>query len=358
MMPREMRLDPHRLKNAYHRFSEYHQASDEEANIFAQCLLRADERGHTTQGIGLLPYLHELFEAKTMAFGRPLVIIREHVSTALVNGQQGVGQVIGTRAMDLAIDKARHSGVGFVSVRKSSDYGMAANYAIRAMEHGMIGITMSTGPLLVAPWGGRDALFCTNPISIAAPAHKRNSIVIDMATSANSMGKVVLAARDNQKLHGQEVVDGEGIYTDNPLRVIQNVMDRESPMSGALLPAGPKGFGMLLMVDLLSNLLSGERTWEDEDVTANTSRPAYYSQTYIAISIDHFQDYTQFTQSMDRMIDVLTSARTAEGFERIRLHGDDAAEKMRESQTKGVLIRDEEWAMVNHLFKRLGLSLP
>jgi len=352
-----MRIESERLRRIYEDFARSYGASDEEAGIFARCLLRADLRGHQTQGIGLLPYVSELFDTGTMYFGRPMEIVRETVATALVDGHRGVGQVVATRAMDIAIEKARNVGIGFVTVRRSSDYGMAANYALQALDHGMIGISMSTGPILVAPWGGRDARFCTNPIALAVPAGDCDPIVIDMATSANSMGAVVLAARDGELLPGLDVVDADGIYTNDPRRVILDAMDRESRMSGALLPAGPKGFGMLLLVELLSALLSGERSWENEAPDATRNRAAFYGQTFIAIAIEHFAEPGLFAASAGRMIRNLTGSRPAQGFEKVRMPGEGAAVKEREYRQKGILIRDEEWQMVERMAARRGIDV-
>lgn len=352
-----MLVTPDRLHDLYAGIARCHGASDDEAAIFADGLLRADLRGHHTQGIGLLPYLDELFGAGVMHFGRPIAIERESAATALIDGHGGCGHVVGRKAMDIAIDKAAREGIGFVTVRRSGDYGMAAGYALQALERGMIGISMSTGPLLVAPWGGRDAYFCTNPLAIAVPSGECDPIVIDMATSAGSMGKVVLAARDGKRLEEKAVVDGDGVYTDDPLRVILNVMDRESRMSGALLPAGPKGFGMVLMVELLSALLSGERDWQGERPADPTGRAAYYAHTFIAISVAHFQDPAAFAASADRMIAALSGSRPARGFDAVRLPGGGAAATEREYRANGILLRDEEWAMVEQLALRRGITL-
>jgi L-2-hydroxycarboxylate dehydrogenase (NAD+) len=298
----------------------------------------------------------ELLAEGEMVFGRPLETVRESAATALLDGHRGVGHVIGSRAMALAMEKARAVGIGFVAVRGSSDYAMASTYVLQAVEAGLIGLSMSTGPIIVAPWGGRDARFCTNPIALGVPAGRRDPIVIDMATSAYSMGPVVRAARDALRLDSPGVVDAEGRYSDDPASVILDVMARESRMAGALLPAGPKGFGWLLLVELLAGLLSGERTWEDERPATSEDRPAHYGQTFVAIDIASFQDPEAFAAAADRMIDTLTGARPAEGFERIRVHGEEAAAEERRRRKEGIPVRDEEWEMVERLADRLGIA--
>ena len=352
-----MRIQEEKLRRVYQQFATKLGANAEEANIFATCLLRADIRGHTTQGLGLLPYLIELFDDGVMEFGRSPEIVRDNPGSALIDGKRGVGQVTGTFAMDLAIEKAEKCGIGFISMRGGADYGMASNYAIQAMEQGMIGISMSTGPILVAPWGGRDAWFCTNPISLAVPAGNCDPIVIDMATSANSMGKTVLAARDGKTLAGKELVDAEGQYTDDPLRVIRDPLNRESSMSGALLPAGHKGFGMVLIVELLGSLLSGERSWENEKPSDGVNRAAFYGQTFIAIDIAKFLDPAEFAAAADRMVETLTTSRPAQGFDRVRLPGGKAAEALRDNKANGIYMRDEEWQMVLDVADRIDIKI-
>lgn len=355
-----MRIPATRLRALYEGLAAAHGADADEARLFADCLLEADLRGHQTQGLGLLPYMDELFAAGISRFGAPFQVVHDSPAAALVDGHGGSGHVTSARAMDMAIDKARTCGIGFVTTRNSGDCGMVASYALRAVAEGMIGLAMSTGPLLVAPWGGREAQFCTNPLSLAVPAGGADPIVIDMATSAYSMGKVVLAARDGARLDGPWLVDAAGAYTDDPQRVVLNPLDRESPMRGALLPAGPKGFGMLLMVDILSALLSGERDWAQEAParpgTDTRDRPAHYSQTLVAISVRHFQDPGAFAAAAERMVQTLTQAPPAEGFSAVRLPGGGAGARKAEGLAQGVAVRPEEWEMALAVARRHGFD--
>lgn len=337
-----MIVAPADLEALYRRVAERHGAATDEAALFASALLRADLRDHTTQGIGLLPYLDEQLAAGNMAFGRPLETVRESAATAVLDAHGGIGQVTGARAMALAVSKAHEAGVGLVTVRRSGDFSMASAYVLQALDAGLAGLAMSTGPILVAPWGGRDARFCTNPLAFGVPAGEQDPIVIDMATSAYSMGAVVLAARDGELLDGAAVVDADGRYSTDPATVVLDVMARESRLAGALLPAGPKGFGALLLVELLAGLLSGERTWEDE-------RHAHYGQTFVAIDPAHLGDPRELAAAADRMIETLTGAQPAHGFDAVRLPGGNAAVEERRRREHGVPVRDEEWEMAARL---------
>lgn len=354
-----MRVAAPDLHNLYCALARSHGANESDAALFADCLLDADMRNHQTQGIGLLPYMDELFGAGIARFGAPFEILRDSPATALVDAHAGPGHVASARGMDLAIGKALNAGIGMVTIRNSGDCGMVASYALRAEAQGMIGIAMSTGPLLVAPWGGRDVQFCTNPFSVAVPAGAKDPVVIDMATSACSMGKVVLAARDGLRLDGPWLVDAEGNYTDDPQRVILNPMDRESPMKGALLPSGPKGFGMLLMVDMLAALLSGERDWSESAASGATDtreRPAHYAQTLIAISIAHFQAPEVFAAAAERMVETLVAQSPANGFAAVRMPGGGAGARRADWLANGVEVRPEEWEMAMEVAQRRGFA--
>lgn len=352
-----MRIEIKKLKALYASFATAHGASAEEAGMFAHTYINADLRGHSTQGLGLLPYTDGLLNDKVMQFGQPFEIVRQNLATAAVDGHNGVGNVVATRAMEIAISKAKAAGVGLVTARNAGDFGMASNYTIQALEAEMIGISMGTGPLLTAPWGGSEPYFCTNPISFAMPSGNEDPIVIDMATSAVSMGNVVLSARDGHKLSGQHVVDSAGRYTDEPLNVILDVMARESKMNGALLPDGVKGFGLMLIVELLAGLLSGVRNWENEVPATSEARPGFHGQAFIAISTDNFLDPKALADSADRMINTLLASRPAIGFDKVRLPGGASAQKLRDNMKNGVYVREEEWKMALEVTERLGLTV-
>jgi LDH2 family malate/lactate/ureidoglycolate dehydrogenase len=361
-----VRVPVDRLRAIYAAVARAHGADGDEQAIFADCLLRADFRGHPTQGVGLLAYLDELFEGGTMHFGGRLSILSESASAAALDGGGNSGHLNATRAMRMAIAKAKETGIGYVTVRNTGDCGMAANYSVQAVEAGLVGIAMATGPVLVAPWGGREAQFCTNPISLAVPAGAREPIVIDMATSAESMGSTVLAARDKRRLSGLHVVTADGEYTDDAGRVILDALDRESKMAGALLPAGPKGFGMVLMVELLSALMSGER-WGPEGAETvagadradkKRGRSAHYAHALIAISVEHFMPRARFLAAVDRMVETLVSSPPAKGFDAVRLPGQGTRAREADYRAKGVPVRPEEWAQVERVVLARRIAVP
>ena len=163
-------------------------AQGEEAEVYARCFVRADLLGKETQGIAAIPLVYPWVEAGAIQFGRSLTTVREGPSFALVDGNSGPGQVVATRAMAIAIDKARENTVGCVWVRNANDFTLATAYAEMALEHDYFGLAMSNGVPLVAAWGGRDPIFNTNPMSFVVPAGEELPIIYDGATSAVSTG--------------------------------------------------------------------------------------------------------------------------------------------------------------------------
>jgi L-2-hydroxycarboxylate dehydrogenase (NAD+) len=204
------------LHSVYRSIAERFGASPEEAEIFADCTLLPDLRGHATQGLAFLPMVYPLLRDGLARFGAPIRMIREGPGFAIVDGGLGVGQVVATRAMALAIDRAQRDGVASVWVRHTNDFTMASIYALQALVHDCVGVAMSNGAPLVAPWGGRDKMFSTNPIAVAVPAGRELPIVIDMSSSALSHGQVVLAARDGRLVPDRLLVDESGGFTDDP----------------------------------------------------------------------------------------------------------------------------------------------
>ena len=151
-----------RLTRIYRAIATAHGASPPEADTFAACLLKADLRGYTGQGIAVAPYYHKLLRNGVLKFGQVPSTEREGPAFAALDGHRNVGQVVGTRAMQVAIEKARDCGIGIVTVFNSGDFAMASNYTLQAAREGKIGIAMGNGYPLVAPWGGRD---CSHAIA-------------------------------------------------------------------------------------------------------------------------------------------------------------------------------------------------
>jgi L-2-hydroxycarboxylate dehydrogenase (NAD+) len=344
------------LGSIYEGIAAAHGADAEEAGFFRDRLLRADLRGHSTQGSALIPYHDEMIASGQMRFGAPLEVVRDAPGVAVVDGHFGVGEVVGTRCMGLAIEKAERTGIGCVTVRNSGDFAMASAYSLLALEHGMVGIAMSNGKPVVAPWGGRDPLFCTNPISVAFPGGERFPLVIDMASSAFSMGDAIRTARDGRRLPFVGMVDRDGVYGDDPAPIVIDVNERESKLDGALLPLGPKGFCLLLIVELMCSALAGSAGSFNNDFEPTGERPWDHGQVFMAMSADAFAGQQALRSTVDELIDRVEGSRPAPGGQAVRVPGRSAHEEERRRMRDGVPVRDEELAQLCAVARRRGLA--
>ncbi|HEY4427994.1 MAG TPA: Ldh family oxidoreductase [Solirubrobacteraceae bacterium] len=344
------------LGSIYSGIAEAHGADGEESGFFRDRLLRADLRGHSTQGSALVPYVDEMIASGQMRFGAPLDVLHDAPSAAVIDANFGVGEVVGTRSMTIAMDKAERSGMGCVVVRNSGDFAMASAYSLLALDRGMVGIAMSNGKPIVAPWGGRDPLFCTNPMSVAFPGGERFPIVIDMATSAFSMGDAIRTARDGRQLDYEGVVDREGNYGTDPAAIVVDVTQRESPLDGALLPLGPKGFCMLLVVELMCSALAGSGGSYSNDYEPTGERPWDHGQLFMAISPEAFAGADVLGRSVDALIGRVEGSRRAPGQGGPRVPGRAAHEEEQRRRRDGVPVRDEELAQLCEVARRRGLA--
>src|SRR5438128_1182212 len=218
-------------------------------------LAKSDLRGIDSHGVARLHTYFEMMELGRINPKPNIKIVREKASVATVDGDNGLGLVVGPKANEIAMEKAEQYGSGWVSVCNTNHFGIAGYYPLKALERGLIGWAMTNSTKLVAPLWGAERMLGTNPIAIAFPGYKEPPIVIDMATSAVAFGKVEIAKRAGKPIPDGWAIDREGNMTNDPAALIDG---------GALLPlggtrelGGHKGFALAAMVDLFCGVLSG-----------------------------------------------------------------------------------------------------
>lgn len=332
-------------------------ASSEEAEIFAHCHVRADLRGMYTQGAAIIPYTVWLIEENLARFGVPFTLLREEAGMALVDANYGVGVVVGTRAMDLAMEKARQAGVGCVWVRHPGDFNMSANHVLQAVAQDMVGIVMRNEAPRVAPWGGREPFFYTNPIAVGVPTNEEPPIIVDMAAGSFSVGQVVMAARDKRLMPSPHLVTREGYYTDDPTQIVINPANRESGFDGAIVTLGHKGLIWALIVELFSGLLAGVNTSNQNDFKPSAERPWDEGAFFMAIDVSKLRPVAEFKAASDEFVRALRAVKPAVGFERVIVPGEEEARKEAQRMKEGVPIRDEDWKRVIETAARLGVHM-
>ncbi|XP_030622855.1 uncharacterized protein LOC115806306 [Chanos chanos] len=278
------------------------------AKSLAEVLVEGDRRGHYSHGLNRMDlYVKEIDAGICAKDGEP-VIEKESVATALVNGKNLLGPVVGNYCMSLAIKKAQDVGIGWVVARGSNHYGIAAYYSMQALKENMIGMTYTNTSPLVVPTRAKECTLGTNPISVAAPARNGDSFVLDMATSAVALGKVELHKRNGNSIPVGWGCDAQGRLSTDPGKVLSG--GGLVPIGGCEITGGHKGFGLGMMVEVFCGMLAGSqysrhiRTWRVTD------RMADLGQCFVAINPENFAPGFS-----DRMSDLLSLHRNLEPVE-------------------------------------------
>ncbi|MHA2067560.1 MAG: Ldh family oxidoreductase, partial [Candidatus Thorarchaeota archaeon] len=284
----------------------------EDAHTVVDCLIEADLCGISTHGVFRLPNYIEKLEKGLINANPKIEVLRSTPSTAVLDGGCGFGQVVGTRAMDLAIEKAKETGIGMVSVFNSNHFGMAAYFSMYALSQDMIGVAMSNANPGMAPFGGMEKELGTNPLSVAIPAKEHDPVVLDLAMSKVARGKIRLAAKRKERIPEGWAIDKSGHPTEDP----------ESAIEGALLPfGGPKGSGLAIVIDILTGVLSGGAIGKEVGSMYDLDRKSDVVHTMLAIDIASFIPVDDFMDRVGSLIQRFKSSSPAPGVEKVYLPG-------------------------------------
>jgi L-2-hydroxycarboxylate dehydrogenase (NAD+) len=308
--------------------------SDEHAGLAATGLLRADLRGIDSHGIARLQGYVRLWDAGRANTGPDIQLVHETPSTGVVDGDSGLGLVVAPFAMDLAINKAKNVGSGWIAVRNSNHFGIAAHHAMKALDDEMIGIVMTNASALVAPTFSIERLLGTNPICVAVPAGKEAPFVADLATTTAANGKLEILQRKNQEAPSGWIQDKEGKISINP---------HELKGGGALLPLGGdrehgshKGYALGAIVDIFSGVLSGANygPWVPPFpafIPVPENMPGKgIGHFFGAMRIDGFRKSSDFKKDMDQWLKRFRNAKPGQDFKQVLVPGD--PERIMESE--------------------------
>ncbi len=310
------------------------------ADTATKALLSADVRGIDSHGVARLSGYVRLWEVKRINATPNIKVIHETPSTAVVDGDSGLGLVIAPFAMQIAIEKAKQVGTGWVSVQNSNHFGIAAHHAMMALQYDMMGIAMTNASPLVAPTFSIDKMLGTNPICVAAPAGNEPAFVADLATTTAANGKLEILQRKNLQTPDGWVQDKDGNPSNDPHAL---------KTGGALLPLGGdrehgshKGYALGAVVDIFSALLSGANyaPWVPP-FPAYVQMPAQQPGKGIghflgAMRIDAFRPADEFKKSMDHWVQGFRSCKTVPGEEKVLVPGDPEREYEAERMKNGI----------------------
>jgi L-2-hydroxycarboxylate dehydrogenase (NAD+) len=331
------------LKAFCQRVFEQFNVAPADAEVTADVLVQADLRGIGSHGLARLRrYVNGLREGQMIP--RPdIAVVHETATTALIDGGGGLGPPIGVKGMGMAIARAKKMGVGFVAVRNSNHYGIAAYYAMIALEHDCIGISMTNADCLMVPTFGKNAMLGTNPISVAVPSGRECPFVLDMATSVIPKGKIEVYQRSGAELPLGWATDERGTATTDAARVLNNLNTRAG---GGVLPlggvgelfGGHKGYGLALLVDILCGVLPG--AGYADTIYPKTSEgkpmPANVGHFFGVLRVDGFRPMEEFLTTMDDIIQRIKASPKAEGEQRIYIHGEKEFEAAEERMVTGI----------------------
>jgi L-2-hydroxycarboxylate dehydrogenase (NAD+) len=335
--------------------------SPEHAHLAAEVLLSADLRGIDSHGIARLSGYVRLWEGKRINTKPDIRIVHETPSTAVVDGDSGLGLVVGPWAMEVAMDKARNAGTGWVAVKNSNHFGIAGYHAMKGLAHDMIGMAMTNASPLVAPTFSAERLLGTNPIAIAIPAGAEPPFVADFATTTAANGKLEILQRKgaDAPLGWIQTKDGAPTSDSHALKT-----------GGALLPLGSdrehgshKGYCLGAWVDIFSAVLSGANygPWVPPFVSflAPPADPvgAGIGHFFGAMRVDAFRPADEFKTHMDNWIARFRSAEPVAGQERVLIPGDPEREMAAERVNSGIPVNEKVVEDLKDLGARYGLSL-
>jgi LDH2 family malate/lactate/ureidoglycolate dehydrogenase len=323
----------------------------EQAIAIAGNLVDADLKGIVSHGVVRLPIYVERLRAGVINPRPDIRITHETKTTAVLDGDNGMGQWVAMGAMQTAIDKGLSGACAFVSVRNSNHFGAAGYYSQMAAAHDLIGLSFTIGGVNhMTPWGGDQAILGNNPFAIALPAGVERPVVLDMACSVAARGKIIMAAKDNTPIPDDWAIGPDGEATTDPVEALK----------GFVLPVGgPKGYSLTLVIGLLSTMLSGAAFGSEvTDMYRDLERSQNIGHLFGVLPITCFETLATYKQRMDKAIGEIRNVPRAPGVERIYLPGEREQILAEEQRRSGVAIKRPVLAELRELGAALGVQCP
>jgi L-2-hydroxycarboxylate dehydrogenase (NAD+) len=337
------------LRSFIHAAFVKHGLPDADALQVAQLMAEADLQGSDGHGVIRLPMYLKRIKAGGMNITPNITVVHERAAMAVVDGDNGMGHLVVSKAVDIAIAKARVAGVAWVNTRNSNHAGPASLYSRKPLEHDMLGLYFAVGNANhLPPWGGMDMLLSTNPISAGIPAGDEPPVVLDMATTVAAYGKVKAKAKRGEQMPEGWMIDRQGKPLTDPTRAAE----------GFLLPIGEhKGYGLALIVGLLAGTLGGAAMGRDVvDFNADHVTKTNTGQAILVIDLAAFGDPAQFKQSVDAIVRDIRNSERLPGVERIWLPGEQSHGKRASYAAEGIPLMDALVTELHALAKDIGIA--
>jgi LDH2 family malate/lactate/ureidoglycolate dehydrogenase len=319
---------------------------EEDARLAADTQVQADLWGHQSHGVMRLPwYVARLRAGVCDPAAKPEAVV-DAGAIAVLDGGDGMGQVLTAHAMQDAIRRAKAHGIGAVALRNSNHFGTAMYFTLMAARAGCVGFLSTNASPAMAPWGGRRKAVGTNPWSWAAPAGSHPPMVLDIANTGVARGKIYLARQKGQSIPEGWAINAAGAPTTDPAEAIE----------GIILPmAGHKGYAIAVVMDMLSGVLTGGAFGTGVHGPYQTEHRSGAGQFMIALDIGAIQPLAEFGARMDRLIAELKSVPLAQGFEEVVYPGEIEARNDVRSRADGLLLPPDTLADLSKLANETGL---
>lgn len=333
----------------------------QDAAICGEVLIASDLRGIDSHGISRLkPIYYKRIKDGILSPTTKVEILKEGPATALVDGHNGMGHVIGRRCMELAIKKAREFGIAMTAARNSSHYGIAGYYAEMAADAGMIGITGTNARPSVAPTFGVENMLGTNPLTFAMPSDEEFPFSLDCATSTSQRGKIEVHARHNKPVPEGWVINEAGETATDPHEILQALTLGSAaltPLGGLTEETGShKGYGYAAVVEILSAALqSGPFLKALTGIDNGQKVPHRLGHFFIAINIEAFTERDSFAKTTGDILRALRASKRAPGQEQIFTAGEKEYYTMQERRRSGIPIYDSLQSEIRSLVEELDL---
>lgn len=287
---------------------------EHEAQIITETMIEADARGIHSHGLMRLPIYIQRIQKEYIRSVSHVIVEKDDKAIAVYDGDFSAGQVVATQAMEKAMEKAAEYGIGAVTVKNSNHFGIAAHYALMASKKNMIGIVMSNTAPLMPPIGGAEKVLGNNPLAIAAPTNNKYPLLLDMALSNVALGKILFAKAKGTSIPEGWGVDKDGKPTTDPSSVLNG---------GFILPmGGPKGFGLALMIEMLTGVLSGGEFSKMIPSMYDLTQKQSIGHFMLAINISSFMDVDRFKTMATILSSYVKDAVKASGVEELYLPGE------------------------------------
>ncbi len=321
---------------------------EHQAKLAADSLVKADMRNISTHGTYLILPLKERVEAGMLTVPTNVEIINEDKGNVNMDGGNGIGQVGARKAMEKSIEKAKSNGISLTLLRNTNNVGFLGYYTNLAADNGLIGFAGCNAAPAMAPWGGAEQFFGTNPLSFAVPTKNAYPIILDMSSSIVARGKIRRAKRNNEKIPEGWALDSEGKPTTDP----------EEALNGSVLPiAGPKGSGLAMIVDILAGILSGSSYAPNLKSFHSLEGATGVGFFCGAIDIESFKELNSFYSIIDEYIKNIKNMKKAENVDEVYLPGEIELINQEKSIKEGVTLDRKVVEGLNKVLKQLDLDL-